>query len=93
MLTLGRSTSWTRALEGISGDVKMDAGPLLEYFKTLYDWLVLENKKENRRVGWEKDIDSCEFTSPSSKMYSTAAAALVEHVLCSGHCCCHPIRF
>jgi hypothetical protein len=82
MLTLGRSKSWTRALEMISGDTKMDAKPLLDYFKTLYDWLVAENKNNNRRVGWEKNIDPCEFISHSPKMDSTATFALVEHVLC-----------
>ncbi|XP_071389694.1 angiotensin-converting enzyme 2 [Centroberyx affinis] len=57
MLELGRSKSWTRALEMVSSDVKMDAGPLLDYFKDLYEWLVEENKKNGRAVGWEKTID------------------------------------
>uniref|UniRef100_G3PQP4 Angiotensin-converting enzyme n=1 Tax=Gasterosteus aculeatus aculeatus TaxID=481459 RepID=G3PQP4_GASAC len=56
MLELGRSQSWTRALETISGDVKMNARPLLDYFQKLHDWLQAENKKNNRRVGWNTGI-------------------------------------
>lgn len=60
MLELGRSQSWTRALHTISGDVKMDARPLLDYFQKLYDWLKEENNKNNRDVGWSTAIDPCE---------------------------------
>ncbi|KAA8595870.1 hypothetical protein FQN60_011161 [Etheostoma spectabile] len=57
MLELGRSKSWTRALHTISGDFKMDARPLLDYFQPLHDWLKAENKKNNRTVGWKTAID------------------------------------
>ncbi|KAL6112858.1 ace2 [Pungitius sinensis] len=60
MLELGRSQSWTRALDTISGDVKMNARPLLDYFQKLHDWLQAENKKKHRRVGWKTE------TTPSS---------------------------
>ncbi|KAM6943565.1 LOW QUALITY PROTEIN: angiotensin-converting enzyme 2 [Xenentodon cancila] len=48
MLELGRSQSWTRALQTIAGDVRMDAQPLLDYFQKLYDWLKVENTKTNQ---------------------------------------------
>ncbi|KAF7656047.1 hypothetical protein LDENG_00046830 [Lucifuga dentata] len=57
MLQLGRSKSWTRTLEMISGDIKMDALPLLDYFQKLHNWLVEENKKNNRTVGWKAAVD------------------------------------
>uniref|UniRef100_A0A8P4KR95 Angiotensin-converting enzyme n=1 Tax=Dicentrarchus labrax TaxID=13489 RepID=A0A8P4KR95_DICLA len=57
MLELGRSQSWTRALQTISGDVRMDARPLLDYFQTLHDWLKEENTKHNRTVGWNTVTD------------------------------------
>ncbi|XP_056269094.1 angiotensin-converting enzyme 2 [Pseudoliparis swirei] len=57
MLELGRSESWTRALQTISGDVRMNAGPLLDYFQKLHDWLQAENKKHQRTVGWKTAID------------------------------------
>ncbi|XP_020493627.2 angiotensin-converting enzyme 2 [Labrus bergylta] len=57
MLELGRSQSWTRALHTISGDIKMDARPLLDYFQKLYDWLKKENEKHKRTVGWDTEVD------------------------------------
>ncbi|XP_049573213.1 angiotensin-converting enzyme 2 [Syngnathus scovelli] len=57
MLELGRSQSWTRALHTISGDIKMDAKPLLDYFQKLYVWLKEDNMKHNRVVGWDAAVD------------------------------------
>ncbi|KAK3509880.1 hypothetical protein QTP70_018499, partial [Hemibagrus guttatus] len=57
MLELGRSKSWTRALEDISGDTRMDSQPLLSYFSTLYEWLKAENQNNNRQPGWNAAID------------------------------------
>ncbi|XP_061830525.1 angiotensin-converting enzyme 2 [Nerophis lumbriciformis] len=57
MLMLGRAQSWTRALQNISGDTKMDAQPLLDYFHKLYQWLKTDNIKHNRSVGWDAAID------------------------------------
>ncbi|XP_061669841.1 angiotensin-converting enzyme 2 isoform X1 [Syngnathoides biaculeatus] len=57
MLELGRSQSWTRALHTISGDIKMDARPLLDYFQKLYAWLKEDNMKHKRTVGWDAAID------------------------------------
>ncbi|CAK6970800.1 angiotensin-converting enzyme 2 [Scomber scombrus] len=57
MLELGRSQSWTRALHTISGDTKMNARPLLNYFDKLYQWLKVENQKNNRLVGWKTAVD------------------------------------
>lgn len=59
MLELGRSQSWTRALKTISGDTRMDATALLDYFQKLYDWLKADNLKNKRTVGWKK-ADPCE---------------------------------
>lgn len=61
MLELGRSQSWTRALETISGDRRMDARPLLDYFKKLHVWLIEENKKYNRTVGWKTETEPCKY--------------------------------
>uniref|UniRef100_A0A674NHT0 Angiotensin-converting enzyme n=1 Tax=Takifugu rubripes TaxID=31033 RepID=A0A674NHT0_TAKRU len=61
MLELGRSQSWTRALETISGDRRMDARPLLDYFKKLHEWLIEENQKYNRTVGWKTETEPCKY--------------------------------
>ncbi|XP_060767555.1 angiotensin-converting enzyme 2 isoform X1 [Neoarius graeffei] len=57
MLELGRSKSWTQALEDISGHTRMDSRPLLDYFNKLYNWLQVENQKHNRQPGWNVAID------------------------------------
>lgn len=61
MLEFGRSRSWTRALETISGHAKMDSAPLLDYFKDLHVWLIEENRKNNRKPGWRAAEDPCEY--------------------------------
>uniref|UniRef100_A0A8K9X162 Angiotensin-converting enzyme n=1 Tax=Oncorhynchus mykiss TaxID=8022 RepID=A0A8K9X162_ONCMY len=61
MLEFGRSKSWTRALETISGNAKMDSAPLLDYFKDLHVWLIEENRKNNRKSGWRAAEDPCEY--------------------------------
>ncbi|KAK7912939.1 hypothetical protein WMY93_013150 [Mugilogobius chulae] len=71
MLELGRSQSWTRALETISGDVRMDAQPLLDYFQKLYIWLQEENRKNGRYVGWNPAIDPCECRPETEVMQMT----------------------
>lgn len=60
MLEMGKSQSWTRALDTISGHKKMDASPLLSYFQKLHVWLQAENQKHGRTVGWNTDTDPCE---------------------------------
>lgn len=57
MLELGRSKSWTRALEQISGETRMNAQPLLDYFKDLHEWLRKDNDANNRTRGWDTSID------------------------------------
>uniref|UniRef100_A0A3B3STC4 Angiotensin-converting enzyme n=1 Tax=Paramormyrops kingsleyae TaxID=1676925 RepID=A0A3B3STC4_9TELE len=57
MLELGKSKSWTRALEQVSGVTRMDSKPLLEYFRDLHIWLQEENRKNNRFPGWNVAAD------------------------------------
>uniref|UniRef100_A0A8C5DD81 Angiotensin-converting enzyme n=1 Tax=Gouania willdenowi TaxID=441366 RepID=A0A8C5DD81_GOUWI len=77
MLESGRSQAWTRALQTISGDVRMDARPLLDYFQKLYEWLVIENKENNRVGGWKTTIDP--YSEYSIKVRLSLKAALGEN--------------
>ncbi|CAM6031530.1 unnamed protein product, partial [Sphagnum compactum] len=52
MLSLGGSKPWPDAMEVLTGQRKMDAGPLLEYFKPLQDFLTKYNKDNNNPIGW-----------------------------------------
>ncbi|KAK5649891.1 hypothetical protein RI129_000920 [Pyrocoelia pectoralis] len=53
MLQMGASRSWPDAMEVLTGQRKMDASGLLEYFRPLYIWLEAENKKNGAYIGWE----------------------------------------
>uniref|UniRef100_A0A8C6V2R3 Angiotensin-converting enzyme n=1 Tax=Neogobius melanostomus TaxID=47308 RepID=A0A8C6V2R3_9GOBI len=74
MLELGRSQSWTRALETISGHTRMDAQPLLDYFDKLHVWLQEENKKHGRTLGWNPSIDP--FSNNGIKVRISLIAAM-----------------
>jgi peptidyl-dipeptidase A len=50
MLKLGSSLPWPEAMKQITGQDKMDAAPLLEYFKPLLDFLRVENGND---YGWD----------------------------------------
>lgn len=51
-MRLGASQPWPFALQQLTGQSRMDAGPLLDYFKPLHDWLIEENKRTNEHIGW-----------------------------------------
>ncbi|XP_078513777.1 angiotensin-converting enzyme 2 [Lissotriton helveticus] len=52
MLELGKSQPWTKALQSITGETKMNAAPLLEYFEPLLQWLRENNTAEGRQTYW-----------------------------------------
>jgi len=54
MLQMGASKPWPDAMEKITGgNRKMDARPLLHYFRPLINWLEEENRKNKEFIGWE----------------------------------------
>ncbi|XP_057337121.1 angiotensin-converting enzyme-like [Microplitis mediator] len=59
MLELGSSRPWPDAMEKITGQRKMDASGLLEYFKPLMDWLKTTNAKNNEVIGWQNSDKTC----------------------------------
>lgn len=54
MLSLGASKPWPDAMEILTGTRKMDAGPILEYFKPLEKWLLQRNKELGIHIGWNQ---------------------------------------
>jgi len=50
MLTMGASREWPDALETVTGERRMDASGLLEYFRPLQRWLDEQNR--GAVVGW-----------------------------------------
>lgn len=56
MLALGSSKPWPDALEIITGQRKMEASALVEYFKPLQDWLEKKNKETGAHIGWDSEF-------------------------------------
>jgi peptidyl-dipeptidase A len=54
MLSLGASRPWRDALEAVGAGREADAGPMLEYFAPLREWLARENAERDKRqeCGW-----------------------------------------
>jgi peptidyl-dipeptidase A len=46
MLTMGLSKPWQEALKTMTGEDRMDAGAIIDYFAPLKQWLDEENKKQ-----------------------------------------------
>ena len=53
MLRLGSSKPWPDAMEALTGQRRMDASGVLEYFAPLHDWLKKENERTGEYIGWE----------------------------------------
>jgi len=53
MLAMGASRPWPEALKALTGEDKMDATAILEYFAPLKQWLDEQNK--GHKVGWSGD--------------------------------------
>ena len=52
MLEMGQSRPWPDALEALTGERRMDAEAMLDYFAPLKKWLDEENKKNGVKEGW-----------------------------------------
>jgi hypothetical protein len=54
MLAMGSSKPWPDALEMMTGQRRMDASAILEYFAPLHDWLIKANEQLGVRIGWQQ---------------------------------------
>jgi peptidyl-dipeptidase A len=52
MLEKGRSQPWQATLKEMTGTDHLDAGPMLEYFAPLLQWLKEQNARSGVKVGW-----------------------------------------
>ncbi|OQV19522.1 Angiotensin-converting enzyme [Hypsibius exemplaris] len=58
VMELGSSVPWQAALEKLTGSTRMDAGPMLEYFEPLSDWLDQDNAQWGTTLGWGLGSDT-----------------------------------
>ncbi|KAK7919785.1 hypothetical protein WMY93_011069 [Mugilogobius chulae] len=69
VMKLGFSKPWPEAMAMITGQPKMSALPLMEYFQPLIDWLETENAKNGDVLGWpEYDWKPYAAPSPQTKV-------------------------
>jgi peptidyl-dipeptidase A len=61
MLSMGKSRPWPDALEAISGQRKMDATAILDYFAPLKKWL--DEQIQGEKLGWQ-GMDSSSAEAP-----------------------------
>lgn len=52
MLSMGSSRPWPEAMEALTGQRRMSAQPLLNFFQPLIDWLERENRRNKEHIGW-----------------------------------------
>ena len=50
LLKLGASKPWPQALEAMSGEKKLDATAIVDYYAPLMTWLTKQN--QGRKCGW-----------------------------------------
>uniref|UniRef100_A0A672ZLE5 Angiotensin-converting enzyme n=1 Tax=Sphaeramia orbicularis TaxID=375764 RepID=A0A672ZLE5_9TELE len=79
VMKLGFSKPWPEAMTMITGQPKMSAQPLMEYFKLLIDWLEEENNKNNDIRGWPEydwkphmSNNTSKFSNLQVKPFSTS---------------------
>lgn len=51
-MKLGSSKPWPEAMAIITGQSKMSAQPLMQYFEPLIQWLQRENQMNGDVIGW-----------------------------------------
>ena len=55
MLEAGASQPAQVTLAQMTGSDHLDAGPMLEYFQPLYDWLKKQNALDRATPGWKPE--------------------------------------
>jgi peptidyl-dipeptidase A len=61
MMRKGSSEQWQKTLLEATGETRLDATALREFFKPLEDWLRNENLRNQELIGWTYDGDYCKY--------------------------------
>ncbi|KPL49245.1 hypothetical protein XAXN_08745 [Xanthomonas axonopodis] len=51
LLKIGGTSPWQNTLKELTGNDKFDAGPMLEYFAPMSEWLKQQN--QGQMCGWQ----------------------------------------
>jgi peptidyl-dipeptidase A len=60
MLKTGASQPWQITLQEMTGEDRLDANPMLEYFQPLYVWLKQQNALNGSKPGWQLEAGPSE---------------------------------
>uniref|UniRef100_A0A8D8R5L9 Angiotensin-converting enzyme n=1 Tax=Cacopsylla melanoneura TaxID=428564 RepID=A0A8D8R5L9_9HEMI len=80
MMQYGSSVPWNEALFTATGESRLDAKSLREYFRPLEEWLLAENLRTGEFVGWIYDGDYCKYSIQTANLqvsggyYNTATS-------------------
>ena len=75
MLREGSSKVWTEPFQALTGQTRMSAQPLIEYFQPLMTFLEDVNGQD---VGWQDQCPTIgRLSNSATRMHSAAAALLV----------------
>ena len=66
MLSMGSSKPWQEAMKVMTGQEKMDASALVEYFKPLEKWLAEKNRELGEEIGWSVEGTPCQKDLPAT---------------------------
>ena len=78
MLAMGSSKPWPDAMEAITGQRKMDAKPLIEFFQPLTDWLIEQNAGYD--VTWQDECPPGTFSSGSGTLSRMTTAMCLLYI-------------
>lgn len=89
----GSSLPWNEALFQATGDSRLDASAMREYFRPLEDWLQSENLRTQEFVGWLYDGDYCKQSIQTAGLqvyggYYNGSINLVYSILVIMICLC-----
>ncbi|KAL1452658.1 hypothetical protein WDU94_006865 [Cyamophila willieti] len=68
MMQYGSSVPWNEALFTATGESRLDAKALREYFRPLEEWLLAENLRTGEFVGWIYDGDYCKYSIQTANL-------------------------
>jgi len=77
-------------MEVMTGQREMDAGPLLEYFKPLHDWLRQQNQGHD--ITWDDDCPPGSFAVAAADRCAVFMRALLYTTMMSARALLHMLR-
>lgn len=69
-LHYGRAKHWSYILEVVTGENRLDASAILEYYQPIMEWLIEQNKENQVFVGWGAPSKICRMNGGEDRSSS-----------------------